>query len=151
MPPDLPIDPLALALVVALALAVGLWRWEVGRTGRGNRARQRRARRAEVDAERLLKKAGFRVVERQVDAAWPIRVDGEAVSALVRADLIVARRRRRYVAEVKSGARVTRPDHPQTRRQLLEYQLAYDVDGVLLVDMEAGAVIEVAFPATRTD
>jgi hypothetical protein len=32
-----------------------------------------------------------------------------------------------------------------TRRQLLEYRLAFDVDGVLLVDVETGEVSEVEF------
>lgn len=148
---EIPLSPTILVLLVALLLVVVLWRREAGRAAREGRRRQGRARRAEQDAERLLRKAGYEVLERQVETRWPMEVDGEERQALMRADLLVRRRRRRYVAEVKSGGQVTRPDHPQTRRQLLEYQLAYDVDGVLLVDMEQGRVIEVAFPVERTD
>ena len=36
--------------------------------------------------------------------------------------------------------------HAATRRQLMEYAIAYDVDGVLLVDMESEKVRRVAFP-----
>ena len=40
----------------------------------------------------------------------------------------------------------SRGRHTATRRQLLEYALAYDVDGVLLVDMTAGRLHQVEFP-----
>lgn len=151
MPLQLPVSPAVLVLLVALVVVTLLWRREAGRTARVGRRRQRRAMRAEHDAERLLKRAGYKLLDRQVEASWPVEVDGQVRRAAVRADLLVSRRRRRFVAEVKSGDQAPRPDHPQTRRQLLEYQLAYDVDGVLLVDMEEGRVIEVAFPAARTD
>jgi hypothetical protein len=149
VPWSLPLDPLLVALVVAVAVVTLLWRIEAGRPSREARRRFRRARRAESDAERLLRRAGYEVLDRQVETSWTIEVDGAPREALMRADLLVGRRRRRFIAEVKSGDQVTRADHPQTRRQLLEYQLAYDVDGVLLVDMEEGRVIEVAFPARR--
>jgi hypothetical protein len=50
------------------------------------------------------------------------------------------------VAEVKTGTQAPRFEHADTRRQLLEYQLAFEVDSVLLVDVEAGEVREVSFP-----
>jgi hypothetical protein len=52
----------------------------------------------------------------------------------------------RLVAEVKSGKIAASLACAATRRQLLEYRLAYDVDGVMLVDMAAGRVHEVRFP-----
>ena len=67
----------------------------------------------------------------------------------MRADLIVSRAGRRYVAEVKTGAVAPDVRHAPTRRQLLEYQHAYRADGVLLVAPEAGTVREVLFPGAR--
>ena len=133
-----------LACVVAV-LALLLW-VRGGRDGRVSRARQRRAERGERQAERLLRREGFRVEERQASVHWTMEVDGEPAEVEARADLLVRRGRRRYVAEVKTGDRAPDPCFPRTRRQLLEYDLVYDVDGVLLVDMEAGEVIEVSFP-----
>jgi hypothetical protein len=49
------------------------------------------------------------------------------------------------VAEVKSGKLAPRIETAATRRQLLEYRVAFDVDGVLLVDEEAGRVSEIVF------
>ena len=72
--------------------------------------------------------------------------DGAAQTVDVRADLIVTRGGRRFVAEVKTGELAPRLATVATRRQLLEYAHAFDVDGVLLVDPEAGRVAEVTFP-----
>ena len=73
-------------------------------------------------------------------------VDGERIEFEVRADAIVQRKRRRYVAEIKTGrAASVRSRH--TRRQLLEYALLYDADGVLLVDATGGTIHEVEFSA----
>ena len=63
----------------------------------------------------------------------------------LRADLVVHGRGRRWVADVKTGAEAPRLTTQATRRQLLEYRVAYEVDGVLLVDMEEGVVHTVDF------
>jgi hypothetical protein len=141
-----PLDAGHAVLAFALLLAVFLLRRARRRIGRNNRRRGRIAARAEGDAEKLLSRAGYKIVDRQVTGAWTLRVDGEDRDVTVRADLIVRRRRRRYIAEVKTGRSAPRPDLPETRRQLLEYLLAFDVAGVLLVDMEARTVHTVEFP-----
>lgn len=135
------------AVLVAAVAVLALLLWiRGGREGRRSRARQRRAERGEVRAEKILKREGYRIEDRQVPVYWTMEVDGEEVEVEARADLLVRRRRRRYVAEVKTGGRAPDPTYPRTRRQLLEYALAYDVDGVLLVDVEEGEVHEVDFP-----
>lgn len=143
--PVIPDNFLLWVLTGLSLLLLILWRRAATRTRRGNMRRGDRARRLEVQAERLLKRRGFDVVDRQVTLDWPMDVDGERVQARLRLDLLVERKGLVYVAEVKSGGAV-RPTAPETRRQLLEYRLACDVDGVLLVDMEASAIREVRFP-----
>lgn len=142
---------LGLSIVLALAaLLLGLL--VAGR--KGNRATRRRNRTAldgEVIAEKLLKKNGYSVVEHQVVGQWWVDVDGEEVEVKVRADFLVKKRRRIYVAEVKTGQMVTDPLFPATRRQLLEYLLVFDIDGVLLVDAENRQIHRVDFPVERTD
>ncbi len=129
---------------VALALAIAL-RLLATRGSRRSKRRNRVAQRGETAAERLLERHGYEILERQVQAAWTFHVDGEPVEARVRADLLVQRRGQVYVAEVKTGDRAPDPSHPPTRRQLLEYRFAFDPDGLLLVDMSARRVHEVAF------
>ncbi len=65
------------------------------------------------------------------------------------ADFIVRRRGRLFAADSKTG-RAARATDAATRRQLLEYMLAFAVDGVLLVDPEAGRVVEVVFKQRPT-
>ncbi|MGF1467617.1 MAG: PD-(D/E)XK nuclease family protein [Sandaracinaceae bacterium] len=146
-------EQLALAALASAALALAvLWVRAEGRH-RARRRRHRRrtetARRGERDAEALLRQRGFRIEARQVAGSVLYRVDGAEREGAVRADLLVRRGRRRYVAEVKTGERAVRPTHPDTRRQLLEYQLAFAVDGLLLVAPEQGTVRRVEVPRPR--
>lgn len=147
--PFLPADDarglLLVVVGVLVGVLVGLWvaRWL---RGLASRTRNRVAQHGEGDAEAILARAGYRVVERQATARWSMSVDGEEVPVDVRVDLLVQRRGRRYVAEVKTGDRAPDPTHPPTRRQLLEYALVFDAREVLLVDVPAGNVRAIAFP-----
>ncbi|RME25713.1 MAG: hypothetical protein D6798_08270 [Deltaproteobacteria bacterium] len=143
---------IAALVLLALSLAVGWW-WSAGRASRASRTRVRRALDGEAAAELLLEDAGYVVLDRQVRAEGRVEIDGREESFEVRADLLVEARDAPgwepgavLLAEVKTGSRAPDPAHPATRRQLLEYQRVFRPDGLLLVDVEAGAVIEVCFP-----
>lgn len=116
------------------------WRYESKEARRARRAAQ-----AEVDAEILLRAQGYRVVSSQTEHVWPVYLDGDPHDVTMRADFIVSRRGKTYIAEVKSGNMAPSITTAATRRQLLEYRLAYPVDGILLVDMEALEIFEVTF------
>ena len=142
---------IGMPIVLAMAtLMLGLF--VAGRRGhRATRRRNRMALDGEERAEKLLKKKGYRIVDRQVVGSWWMWVDDEEIDIQVRADFLVKRKRRLYVAEVKTGQLVTDPAFPATRRQLLEYRMVFDVDGVLLVDAEGRQIHQVDFPCDRTD
>ncbi|MES2643449.1 MAG: hypothetical protein V4850_28455 [Myxococcota bacterium] len=131
-------------LIVGAAVA-----WWVPRALRRRRLGLRfaRSRRLEAEATGMLADAGYEVLATQVTAPCVVTRDGEVIVADIRADYLVARGGRVYVAEAKSGPRATDLRERATRRQLLEYAVTYDVDGVLLVDTEAAEVVQVAFPA----
>lgn len=113
--------------------------------------RKARALRGEEEAESLLKSLGFKILERQAERVWYVYLNEKPVRILLRADLLVARRGKKYVAEVKTGRKAPLITTSQTRRQLLEYQEAYtDCVGVLLVDMEKEKVHHVTF-STQDD
>ena len=133
---------IALAALASLFALVQTVRLVWGRFSRSwaSRARVRRAMDGEMRAEPMLRRAGYEVLERQVRTRWTVYADGEPLEVGLRADLLVQRAGRRYVAEVKTGKLAPRLDHAPTRRQLLEYRVAFGVDGVLLVDAEAGDV-----------
>jgi len=119
-------------------------RWQVRR----RMARSRRiGRSAERSAVKLLRRAGYRIVERQPTARVEVQVDDRIESFLVRGDLLVRHRRRLYLAEIKGGAGSGTIAHRATRRQLLEYATLFPVDGVLLVYVPARRIQRVRFPA----
>ena len=137
---------LALFLLSALLLLALLGWWRAStRTGRRNSRRQRVALAAESEAERLLGRSGYTVVDRQVTQRFVMWVNEEPVEAWCRADLVVTRSGRAYIAEVKTGAVAPHPTKAATRRQLREYAEVFDVDGVLLIDMEQRQIHSVAF------
>ena len=96
----------------------------------------------------LLERAGFAVIDRQVRHALTVTVDDDAYDAGLRCDYLVERDRERWVAEIKTGTDAPSLANPATRRQLLEYQVAYGAVGVALVDATAGTVHEVRFDLT---
>jgi hypothetical protein len=133
-------------LLLALALCVlllGLWLGlGIGRrrvSARANRARRMGAR-GEARALRLLERAGYRIEDEQVTGYSELVVDGERRRFTVRADAIVTRRRRRYVAELKGGPKAADIGQRVTRRQVLEYLHAFECDAVLLVDALEGEI-----------
>lgn len=137
---------LALALALAAALVQALAR-RLAAAARSRRARVRAARagRGEREAAGFLEAAGYQVSAAQVSASYEVEVDGARVEVPLRVDYLVEKDGRRYVAEVKTGEVAPRIGTAATRRQLLEYLVAFEVDGVLLVDAERGAVHDVRF------
>jgi Holliday junction resolvase-like predicted endonuclease len=133
-------------LVLVLLLALLLLR-ERGRASRASRRRVRRAQDGEERARALLEEQGFRILAEQHRGRWCVEVDEGLHEVEVIADLIVERDGWRYVAEVKTGDLAPDPLRPATRRQLLEYLMAFEPDGLLLVDMDRGCIHEVGFPA----
>jgi hypothetical protein len=146
---EVPRSWLMIALLIAVSIVSIQALASVGRAWlRRRRARARLARAFAGDrqAASFLERLGYTVLGAQVSCTYPVRVDGENVSIALRADYLVERDGRRYVAEVKTGQTAPRIATPGTRRQLLEYRVAFGVEGVLLVDIEAGRLYEVDFP-----
>ncbi|MFT3764488.1 MAG: hypothetical protein QM820_03065 [Minicystis sp.] len=145
VPPEVLVAVVAAVALVAIvqSLRLAFRGWSARR--RLALARERGAA-GEVRAEAILRRLGFTILGRQVAARYGIGVDGEHVAVDLRADYLVAAGGRRFVAEVKTGNYAPRIETATTRRQLLEYRVAFDVDGVLLVDADAGRVRRVEFP-----
>lgn len=137
-----------LGVVAVLGLVAALlWR-RLRKRWRSARARRQGkvARRAEVRAGRWLEKEGFELIEEQASRNWVVRVNDDEEIVRLSADWLVERAGKRYVVEVKTGKRAPSIRNSATRRQMLEYLCAYEVDGVILMDMESGELVEVEFP-----
>lgn len=135
---------LVVLLVVWLVARVRVWR-----SRRKSQRRARLARRGERIAETLLEQDGYQITARQADQRWYVHCDGLAHPIVLRADLLVEKSGKNFVAEVKTGDLAPNLYNAATRRQLLEYSLAYDVEGVLLVDVELGSIQRVTFSSER--
>jgi Holliday junction resolvase-like predicted endonuclease len=137
----------AVLVLVGALVALVVTRWL--RAWRGSWKARRRASRAgagESDAAALLRRAGFRIVARQARTWWTPMLDGEPQETEVRADYLVEADGELLVAEVKTGEEAPELATAATRRQLLEYHVAFAVGAVLLVCPERGAIHRVEFP-----
>lgn len=142
-----PWGALAIAVLAGALLALVLAR--LLRAWRGSWRARRRAARAgagEDAAAVLLRRAGFRIVAQQARIRWTPRIDGEPHPTELRADYLVEARGELLVAEVKTGDAAPSLSTAATRRQLLEYHVAFAADGVLLVCPERGAIHRIEFP-----
>lgn len=145
MPPDL-----VVALLVGALVALIVARWLRGISGSWKaKARAKRAIAGEDGAAALLRDAGFTIVGRQVTTWWSPQVDGEPCEIEVRADYLVEADGEVLVAEVKTGDAAPKFETAATRRQLLEYHVAFEVDAVLLVCPERRAIHRVEFALKR--
>jgi hypothetical protein len=140
VPRELLVAIAAVFATFALVAAIRSWL-------RGVRRRRRFARAAagEREAIGLLEAHGFVIEGAQVAGSYELAVDGAPLTAAVRADYVVRAGSLRYVAEVKTGRVAPSLATATTRRQLLEYQHAFGVAGVLLVDADARTVQRVDF------
>ncbi len=137
---------LLLALALGAALGLALARRRV--RGAVELSRQLGVE-GEITAESCLVAAGYAIVRRQAAEAVAMVVDGDEQHALVRVDFLVSRAGKIYAAEAKGGATAADPTYAPTRRQLLEYAVTFDVDGVLLVDATRGRIHAIDFPGLR--
>ncbi len=145
IPPELLLLALAVSIGLALVLAATA-RWRRWARRRAILARVTRAGEGELRAALWLEELGYEITGAQVAIEYPVVVDERVVSVSLRADYLVQKDGARYVAEVKTGQVAPRIETAATRRQLLEYRVAFAVDGILLVDAEAELVHVVTFP-----
>ena len=135
----------AALLALGAALSWLVLRWRARRRRLVQRRAAERGRLAELSAPKALASLGYKAVERHPRLTYEWRIDGRKRQTNLEADLLVQRGRRRYLVEVKTGKGAD-PSHAATRRQLLEYQTFYPVDGLFLLDGDRGRLMRIDFP-----
>ena len=110
--------------------------------------RFKRGLKLEQKAARFLISKGFKIIGEQVAYEHAYYVDHEEVISTINIDYLVEKGEKLFVVEVKSGKSAISIKNRSTRRQLLEYAVAIDCDGVYLLDMENRnlQLIEFQFP-----
>ena len=109
------------------------------------RLRMKRAKKGEAAALNFLESLGYTIECVQERKTIETTIDGRAHYHDLRVDYIVSKSGKTYIAEIKTGNIAPNPMLADTRRQLLEYYLAYRPDGILLIDMERKKLHEVVF------
>lgn len=147
------LSPTTAAIVASvLGLALGAWLALVVRSTRETwraRAHNARGRRAEQAASKLLESRSYRIVARQDRKSYLVRQGETDQKVDLIIDFVVEKDGERFAAEVKSGGAAAGIERADTRRQLLEYQLALGCKRVLLVDPERDLITTLAFPIPR--
>ena len=97
--------------------------------------RLQKAKRSEYKAISFMESNGFEILDLQKESSYTLFIDDRPHEIKVKADMIVKKGNKIYVAEVKTGDKATSPKYADTRRQLLEYFMVYRPSGLILVDM----------------
>jgi len=133
--------------IICLVLFIKISNWL-----RVKRLRKRfsKSRQAEKEAEKILKKNGYAIIDAQKSKPLLITIGDKIHRYLVRIDYLARKRGRVYVVEVKSGEKIPYITNRETRRQMLEYYLAYHPSGILLLNMKNKSISEVKFQFEST-
>lgn len=128
--------------IICLFLYIKISNWL-----RTKRLKQRfsKSRQAEKEAEKILRKKGYVIIEVQKCKPLLITIGDKIHRYLVRIDYLVRKRGKVYVVEVKSGEKIPYITNRETRRQMLEYYLAYQPSGIILLNMKNKSISEVKF------
>lgn len=100
---------------------------------------------AKDEAAGLLKRHGFKVLGKNQKGVVTIRLDGKEHLGELAADYTVEKNGRRYAVVTGVGD----PTEPALRRQLIECDRVFGLDGVILMDRQAAALHEVSFKFPR--
>ena len=105
---------------------------------------KRKGKKAEQKAIKLLKKNGYKIESFQTTAKGKLLQDDKTVTFLIRADLIVSKDKKKFIAEVKSG-KAASIEEINTRRQLLEYSKVFNNKNLILIDTEKNKIKKIQF------
>ena len=105
---------------------------------------KRNGKKAEKKAIKLLKKNGYTIESFQTTAKGKLLQDNEIVNFFIRADLIVSKDKKKFIAEVKSG-KAASIEEINTRRQLLEYSKVFNNKNLILIDTEKNKIKKIEF------
>lgn len=125
-----------LLIIISLLFFVVKFKLTVFKKNSARKKRFERGLKLETEAEFFLKRKGFSIIGSQEVYYHNYLVNGQERSNKLIVDYIAKKAGKKYIVEVKSGKEAISIDNKNSRRQLLEYDLVIDNDGVILLDME---------------
>lgn len=126
------IDIFILGIILGAFLCYKLIRWYKKKK---LQVKLSNARKAEIQAVKILQKAGYEIIDTQKRVQVKTKIDGVNYTNTIIADLIVKKKGKTFLVEVKTGKQTDNITAPHIRRQLLEYFLVFKPHGLILLDM----------------
>jgi hypothetical protein len=105
-----------------------------------------KATKTRARAQRMLEARGFRVLDSQVGKSYQMTINGKVHDVSVKFGFLAERSGQTVAAEVKASPLSTGTLSEETRRQVLECQLASGCKRVLLIDPDNNSLTEVSLP-----
>ncbi len=115
------------------------------------RKRFKRGLKLEQKAASFLVSKGFTIIDEQVEYQHTYLINGEEHSSKINIDYLVEKNAKVFVVEVKSGKSAISIKNRSTRRQILEYAVTIDCDGIYLLDMENKELQLIEFQFSNTE
>lgn len=147
-------DLLTIAIFVGVSAGIiwlGLRILKLARTGQLAIANAKKAQHgsirghiAERAARRELESLGFQIIKHQVETEIGWWIDDQWFETRITADYLVRRNGKNGIVEVKTGNE-SKATHRHTRRQLLEYQVAFSIDEIYLYNADQNKLQRIDF------
>tara|TARA_R110001592_G_scaffold307299_1_gene580504 strand:- start:44475 stop:45083 length:609 start_codon:yes stop_codon:yes gene_type:complete len=134
-----------IVITASLIVLVLNYKWTQFKKTRLRKKRFARGAKMEEKAALVLKRKGFDVDASQAVFYHDYKANGIDKRAKLEVDYVVSKNGKTYLIEVKSGAVATQIENKATRRQILEYSVAIENDGVYLLDMETESLQKIEF------
>jgi Holliday junction resolvase len=123
-------------IIIGLLFFIVNYKYSEYKKNKNRRKRFERGLQLETDAAHFLKKKGFSIIGSQVIYYHHYLVNGEQRSNKLILDYLAKKDGKKYIIEVKSGKEAISLNDKNSRRQLIEYDLVIENDGLILLDME---------------
>ena len=132
---------LGLGLIWGTGLSIRTW-WRRRRI----HSKADHGREMEERAGDMLENHGYQAISQHPEVTYVWTIDGQDKSVTVTPDWLVRKDGLTFLVEVKTGHQAN-PNQAKIRRQLLEYYLFGNADGVVYFDADRNTAKEVRFPA----
>jgi len=104
---------------------------------------------AERDAENMLARAGYQIVEKRPRGTVIAKIDGQERFGYLEADYLAAKNKRNFAVLVKTGEGEVDLNEENLRQKLLAHDYVFAPDAMLVADLNRGELHTVYFRFPR--
>lgn len=104
----------------------------------------------EKEGEAILEKRGFKILEKRLSSPVITLVSGKSHMAESTADFLAEKERKKYLVHLHGGSISADLNDPALRRKLIENEVVYQPDGLILVDLVDKSLQEISFEFPKT-